>query len=313
VKTYIKKIVLFLIPLIAITVLMINCASGKHQFHSSSWYYHDDFQYAFQKGDAELLALGNSKLLSAIDKEVLEDHKQRKVALLGYSSTNISVSKLTLESYINSCSIMPEQVILEVSWFTFNTKRTHLHNIVGDLFVKDPKLWKHYFKYSNDLSMDIKRAFKRSLNLNSSTQLNKKELSYAVKFKAKSPLTKDYTFNVDDLEVLFPDHIAGIDVQLLKDYKAIVDICVKNQIDLILFTAPEDETYSKHQKDIDAIKSIFQKSSKNNPNVYYFDYSFGGQLWKKKYEMWLKDSHHINENDLFTEVLIDDIKLRTNN
>jgi hypothetical protein len=37
---------------------------------------------------------------------------------------------------------------------------------------------------------------------------------------------------INDFEVDFPDHIAGIDVRLLKDFKAIVEMCIQNNINL---------------------------------------------------------------------------------
>ncbi|WP_452231446.1 hypothetical protein [Lacinutrix sp. MEBiC02595] len=308
-KSYISKIILFLIPLFLLVLLLLVLAKQKHQFRSSSYYYFDEFDSAFYEKDANIVALGNSKLLSAIDKTAFEENNQHKVAVLGYSSANISISKLTLESYLNNCSKLPQLILLEVSWFTFNKERTHLHNIAGDLFVNDPKLWKHYFEYSGDLSSGIRRAFSLSLKLSASQ--NQKGTSYANKFKPKSPLIKNYTFNLKDMEILFPNHLAGVDKKLLKDYNAIVDMCVENQVTLILFTAPEDEEYSKAQNDIHNIKSIFEASSKSNLNVFYLDYTFGGALWDKKYELWLKDSHHINENDLFSLKLLNDIKMKT--
>jgi hypothetical protein len=293
--------------------VLLYYAKVKHQFIPSTSYYSQDFKIAFQEKDMDVIALGNSKLLSAINKNILEENKRNKVAVLGYSSANISISKLTLESYLDTCIKPPKLVLLEVSWFTFNSKRTHFHSMVGDLFVNDPKLWKHYFEYSDDLAFDIKRAFSYSLNLKTTTRQNRKNLSYANYFKTKSPQTKDYTFHLADMEVLFPNHVAGVDEKLLKDYKEIVNMCEEHEITLILFTSPEDETYTKNQKDIHKIKAVFDVSSRNNPNVIYLDYTFGGKLWNKNYEFWLRDSHHINENDLFSKRLLYDIKIKTDN
>ncbi len=307
-KKYLLKISIFLIPLILGFLLLISYASRNHHFHASTWYYYKDFEYAFHEKDIDILALGNSKLLSALDKTVMEDTLKKSVALLGYSSANISISKLTLEAYLQNSSKKPSLVLLEVSWFTFNNERTHLHNIAGDLFIKDPSLFVHILKYDDDLLVDIKKSFKMSLQQFSETESSKNDISYAIKFKAKSPLTVDYTFNISDMEVVFPDHIAGVDPFLFEEFNALVEICKSNHINLILFTAPEDETFSKSQKDIKDIKSIFHNLSDKNQNISYLDYSFGGDLWDKKYEMWLKDSHHINENELFTLELLKDIE-----
>nr|WP_321223012.1 hypothetical protein [uncultured Psychroserpens sp.] len=313
-KKYIVKVTQFFIPLFMVIVILSIYLKQKHQFLPSSSYYYKDFNTAFQEKDMHIIALGNSKLLSAIDKNILQENNENKVAVLGYSSANISVSKLTLEAYLNHCSITPKKVLLEVSWFTFNTERTHLHNIVGELFIKDPYLWKNYFDYKDEMGDGIKRAFKKTISLKPKADNTRLEMSYADRFvKDYSPNTINYKFDLKKLENVFPNHIAGIDSQLLKDYHSLVRMCVNNDIELILFTAPEDETYSKYQKDITEIKSIFKKTSNDFTDVFYLDYSYEGKYYDKNYEKWLKDSHHVNENQLFTKVLLNDIKFKTTN
>jgi hypothetical protein len=273
-------------------------------------YYANEFESIYETPSFDVIAIGNSKLLSAIDKKTLEANNKHTVAVLGYSSANISISKLTLETYLNNCAIKPTLILLEVSWFTFNTKRTSLHGIVGDLFIKDIFLWKNYFKFNNTLFPKIKSAFENNVFKNNPSISSE---SYANRFKKPSPLTVDYTFNISKMEVLFPEHIAGVDKLLLNDFNAILDLCAEEGIDLILFSAPEDEEYSRNQKDIEKIKAIYKKASNNYSNIFYLDYTLGGDLWNKKYEKWLVDSHHINENVLFTKKLIIDIKVETQN
>ena len=107
IKKYILKLLAFFIPLAFFLFVFLYYAKTKHEFLPSSWYYAKEFNTAFKQKDRQVLALGNSKVLSAIDKAVLEDNKQHAVALLGYSSANISISKLTLESYLNTCKVKP--------------------------------------------------------------------------------------------------------------------------------------------------------------------------------------------------------------
>lgn len=312
-KKFIYKIIVFTFPLIFLPILAFQFVHKNHKFAPSEMYYNQEFNKAYKEKDYEVIVLGNSKVLSAIDKSILEQKQKHKVAVLGYSSSNISVSKLTLESYLNICDIKPKLILLEVSWFTFNNVRTYLHSIVGDLFLEDYKLWSNYFKYGNELYSKLKIAALRSIM---STVRNTDlidTVSYKDRFKVKSPNMKDYKFKVEQFEVVFPKHIAGIDALLLKDFKSIVEMCEKHKIDLIMFTAPEDEDYSKNQKDIKPIQSIFYQTALSHSNIYYLNYTLGSELWNKKYEKWLSDSHHINENDLFTKELIKDMKARTHN
>lgn len=311
-RKYIFRLITFITPLVLITFFLLIIARKHHQFQPSSMYYYKEFEHAFQGNDFDIVAIGNSKLLSALDKKTLEGNNKNSVANLGFSSANMSVSKLTLESYLNNCSVKPKLVLLEVSWFSFNIHRTHLHKIVGDLFIRDLKLWKNYFNYDGEIILPkIKNAFGISLKRSVGIEQAHEELSYANRFKASSPQTINYKFNVNEFEFHFPNHIAGIDELLLNDFYSIVNLCKNENIDLVLFTAPEDEVYSNSQKDIGKIKSIFHNVSNNSPNVFYFDYTLGGELYDKNFEKWLRNSHHINENILFTQELLKNIKVRT--
>lgn len=305
-KYFIKKIMFFSVINVFLIVAFLLFISKIHQFYPSKMYFYNEFNTAFSEKDIEVLALGNSKLLCAIDKRLFEQSLGLKSAILGYASANISVSKLTLESYLNKCLVKPKLVLLEVSWFTFNNKRTVFHSITGDLFINDIKLWKNYFDYNFELFQNVRSAIFTSLKtLFNREQMN---LSFEKNFQNNSPLTKDYIFETKDFEVIFPKHVAGIDELLLKDFESILNMCRESNIQLILFSAPEDKEYSQMQKDN---KEIFHKTSLDYLNVIFLDYTLGGALWDKKYEMWLGNSHHINESDQFTKLLVRDIKAST--
>ena len=305
-KYFLKKIVLFSIkPILLITILLFF-TNQIHEYSPSTAYYSDEFNKAFNQKDFELIAIGNSKLLSSIDKKVLEEKLTFKSAILGYSSSNISISKLTLESYLNKCLIKPKLVLLEVSWFTFNKERTHFHRISGDLFLKDFKLWQNYLKYYPEINNKIGKSITKTLK--NSIIKSQDDRNYDEKFLKKTPYLKEYSFEKEKFEIVFPNYIAGIDDLLLKDFESIVKMCLNNNIHLILYSAPEDEEYSKMQKDNKEVKDIFIKTALNSSTVSFLDYTLGGELWDKKHEMWLKNSHHINENDLFTKTLSKDIK-----
>ena len=313
-KKFISKIAVFLFPLMLVIIVLFITGRNLHHFQPSNMYYYQEFEAAFsENSNFDVVLIGNSKLLSAIDKKKMEENNKHSVANLGYSSSNISVSKLTLESYLNNCSNNPKLVLLEVSWFTFSDKRTKLHDIVGDLFMRDFKLWKNYFRYNTALLPIIKKSWIVSLKNNIRGKHSIKQTSYAVRFKESTPYSIDYRFDPKEMEAIFPDHIAGINESLLNDFYSIVHICKTRNIDLILFTAPEDENYSKLQKDILEVKKVFHDVASANQSVFYLDYSLGGNLYNKKFEKWLANSHHINENNLFSTELLDDIKACTHN
>lgn len=277
-----------------------------HEFLPSDMYYSEEFENAFDQKDYELVAIGNSKLLSSLDKATLQTEFGLKSVILGYASANISISRLTLESYLDKCIKKPRIVLLEVSWFTFSTKRLNFGSLSGDLLLKDIKLWTKIPRYQPFFIRSLKISIKNQLQ---AKIFPVKNITYSSMFKEKSPNTVDYSFSVVDFEKRFPNHQAGIEKLLLEDYYSIVKLCLKENIKLILYTAPEDKFYTSLQSDKESVKNIFLKTS----TAEYLDFTFSSVLWTKEYELWLRDSHHINENDLFTHILVDEIKKRNHN
>ena len=198
-------------------------------------------------------------------------------------------------------------VLLEVSWFSFSNKRTTLHRISGDLFINDLKLFKNFNKYGLKIASNITSALLNQV----SNIFYSNSLTYGERNKQLSPNKKSYLFMKEKMLTNFPDFIAGIDELLLNDYYEIINMCKRNNIKLILYTAPEDEDYSKSQLDKGLIENIFKNSKNSYENLYYLNYSFGGDLWKKEYENWLINSHHLNHKELFTKLFIKDIFLNT--
>jgi hypothetical protein len=304
-KVFIIRILAFSAVFISILLLIIMIASFSHVFLPSDMYYCDDFNRAFTEKDFGLIAIGNSKLLSSLDNAVLSRELDTKSANLGFSSANISVSYLTLKAYLNKCIVKPKVVLLEVSWFTFNGNRTTLHWITGDLLLKDFALWDELMRYYPKIANNLKIAIAKQLM----SKFNKvHNINYSARFIEKTPYIKEYEFSTDEFELVFPNYEAGIDNQLLNDFYSIVRLCQENNIHLILYNAPEDETFTLCQKDRKLIIPIFEQTSKKYNNVEYLDYTLGGEFWDKKFELWLSNSHHINENDLFTCQLAADIK-----
>lgn len=295
-KKILIRFVWFVLPLLIIIFGSLLFVNNTFRFLPSDLYYYNEFNKVFTEKDYDLVAIGNSKLLASIDKSALSKELNLKSAILGYSSGNISISKLTLESYLNNCTKKPKVILLEVSWFTFNNKRTGFHNFAGELFLNDFKLWCHINKYYPDIKNKITQRFFRQMLAKVCPE---KEVSY--KTKSHSGKLK---FSLHEFEQLFPDHYAGIDSSLFEDYNSIVEMCRENHIQLILYTSPESEKYVRNQKDREKIIRIFEKT----PDVLYFNYAFYGSHWENKFEQWLIDSHHLAESYQFTEILSKDIK-----
>ncbi len=300
-RKFIFQILLFiLIPTILLGIYYIS-TSTIHKFLPSKSYYYDDFNSAFDSKDADVLALGNSKLLSALCNQTYNKLTDKKLYNLGVAASNISVSRLILESYLNRTNKLPEMILLEVSWFTFNPNRTGFNKISGDLLIKDIKLVRYTFQYDNLFRYYFISSFNQYIK-----KRNNKSLSWNME-KRDSYDTKIYELNHESFKSLFPNNKAGIDKKLLADFNAFVDLCKKNNITLILFSAPEDEEYCLLQKDRNMIYKIFYDTESRYKNVYYLNYTLGGKYYNKSFENWLYNSHHIQANDLFTKKLLYDI------
>ncbi len=303
IRTFIIRTLKFLGIFLVITVLALAFIGSTFKFLPHVKYYGQDYENAFNNKDLGLLAIGNSKLLASLDNATLQKEFDLEPVNLGSIFSNNSITRLTLESYLHDCEVKPQLILMEVSWFTFNPVRTQFNEIGGDLILNDYKLWPEALKYYPDIIDPLRKSIMRQLF---SKVKSPQDIDYASEFRDMSPLEKTYDFKLSEFEEVFPDHIAGVDPVLLEDFEKIVTMCKDNGIQLVLYTAPEAVEYRSLQTDIEKIKTIY----KNVPNVPYLDYSEGGEFFKKDYELWMKDSHHLNENVLFSQILTKDIKAK---
>ncbi len=288
------------LALILQVVGYIGLSTG-HEFKSSRMYYADEFNRAFQERDFDLIALGNSRVLASLDRRILEEGVALKSANLGYSSADVSVSRLTLEAYLSVCRRVPKVVLLEVSWFTFNRARTTLHSITGDLVLEDPWLFRYLFRYQP--------AFWRNWAKTVRERVAGGEGSgdYGSRQAEKDLSRVAEPFNEGRFEKVFPDHRAGVDALLREDFEEIVSLCEAEQILLVMYTAPESREFSLAQEDRGRIRRVLNGVPETHRGVAYLDYSLGGGLYQEAYERWVDGSHHVVRRDLFSRRLSSDL------
>jgi hypothetical protein len=277
-------------------------------FRPDENYFSQDFVKGFLGGySAQIILLGNSRVLSGLSSPMMENITGKKVLQLGYSSSNLSMTRMVLESYLRKAVTPPETAILEVSWFTFNPDRTGFHRqFAGDLAMNDPCLLYYSFRYSELFQSWLLRlagaaVMSSSISYTDYTMVKKEE------FAGNDSTIKDYSVDIKNLEKIFPDHVAGVDPELLEDFDAIADLCIRSNIRLVLYTGPEDAGYTALQKDKEEVRRIFLEAARN-PGVSYLDYTSDGSLYRKSNENILLNSDHIFFEDIFTRQFTADLK-----
>ena len=104
---FLRKTCMVAAGLAILQVGVFVVAVTTHRFRPSQMYYAREFDRAFTDRDIDLIALGNSRMLASVDREILETETGFEAALLGYSSADISLSRLTLEAYLEVCVRKP--------------------------------------------------------------------------------------------------------------------------------------------------------------------------------------------------------------
>jgi len=286
----------------------MSAALRSRTFRPDENYFSRDFVKGYREPcSAQVILLGNSRVLSGLSATEMERITGRQVLQLGYSSSNLSITRMVLESYLQKADTPPETVVLEVSWFTFNPKRTGFHRqFAGDLAMNDPCLLAYSFRYPELFQSWLARIAAVAVLPPSSSYTD-----YAVvkmkEYAGSDSTTKDYTVDVKAMERIFPDHRAGIDPELQEDFMEIVSLCARNHIRLVLYTGPEDAGYAAMQKDREAVLGIFRGAA-GQPGVFYLDYTPGGPFHRPSNENILLNADHIFFEDIFTRQFTGDLE-----
>ena len=308
---FLKKILSFIaysylsfLSLILFLVLVFNLS--KTNFHSDNGNYYEEYKRLFKEKDLDILILGSSRILAAVEPKIIEEKLKLKTAQLGFSSSNLSYSRDLLLAYLENTKQTPKHVILDISWFSFDSKRLSYKPYASYWIFQNPHL------FFNDLLSNKKNHLKNGFLtlIRAYERKNQKNLEYNSLAKIKSKqdsLAKTYLFKNNDLGFLktFPDGKAKIENEEFNAFKMIVSLCKQKAINLILLTTPEDEKFSKSQQNRKKVYSIIES---NISSFNWLDYSLSGRYYDENHESLLLDSHHIYYKDIFTKILLKDLK-----
>ena len=299
---FIKSILTFATIFISVLTFLnlMSILTYDLYFSPSEMYYAQDFQEAFKDYDADMLILGNSKSLSSLDAKLIAEHFGNTTYHLGYSSGDIQLSNVILTSYLSRAKIKPNTIFLEVSWFTFDSRRTSFHSRFGNLFYLDnPQVF-----YPELLTL-FNRVIPTRVMAFLSKLKHTDTKDYGSRFlNRKSPYQKNYRFEPLSFTKTFPNNLAEIHPRLKENFMDIIETCQNNSINIVLYSSPEDSTYATYQLNKKEIFQIYHSLE----GIDFLDYTLGGDFYKKEFELILSDSHHINYPELFTDTFLKDLK-----
>jgi hypothetical protein len=248
------------------------------------------------RGDAEIIVIGNSKALSSVSSVELYQQFNRKTYNLAYRIANLNFTENILKSYIKSSLRKPTICILEMSWFSFSNSRTSYPHDKPQLDLKNKDYTQLFTSMTKNRADIIKKATIVLFNIK-----GEKYIDWWDGDPNKAPTVFDVKqFRIDEMKKVFPELESGIDKSLLQSFYEIISICKKNNIKLVLYTAPEAPIFTSFQKDKNIIKKIIVDSATLN-NLEYYDFTVDGVFYNKELDSMLYDSQHIRKSIEFTK------------
>jgi hypothetical protein len=263
-------------------------------------YFYNDFKdYLQNKGDAEILVLGNSKALSSLSSPVIHSETNNKTYNMSYAGANLEFTRNLLISYLKNALHKPSICILEVSWFSFSRQRTSYPHDKPQLDLKICNTKQIFNSMRHNRAAIIKNMAKQFASTKSSY------IDWWDGDPKKAGTVFDVNnFNVKEMYEVFPKLEAGVDQKLLECYRDIITICKSNNIELIVYTAPEALVYIQKQKDRELVKSLILKSVQEH-DIEYMDFSADGKNYSSKLDGMLYDSHHVRRTEDFTKLFLE--------
>ena len=239
------------------------------------------------------VVLGNSKALAAIDGKYLNELMHKSVYNLAYVSSNLTHSKIVLKSVLSK-SNKPNNVFLEVSWFSFNNMRTELHLASLVPIVLSTK--KENFPSFKEVLMLLKKGFLNDIFNYIKSRDNAMNIIYTDRWNGN--IQNPNEINKREFYSVFPDGKAKINEKLFNDLNEIIDLCKKNNIRLVLFNASESNEFKKCQVDRKLILEKLQELASSRDTEFV---DLSDILTDENGSSILSDSHHVSNERFFTE------------
>lgn len=290
--------------LIVVLLFVLGFTFMIPAYHADKGNFSDQYREAFRKGDADVLILGSSRAAAGLDADVLRRELKLKTYNLAFNQANITYSYHLLQHYLEHCEKTPQYVLLDVSWFSFDNRRLAYKEYASYFVFGSPHI------FYQDLLFNRNRPLVNGLVTlgRSLERINQPNLSFdsnRARYADQDSTVKSYDFDPMDNGFLrtFPGGRAKIDSDELQAFEKLITLTNEKEIQLVLVTTPEDVLFSHSQQNRDEVYQIIR--TKANQKI-WMDYSQGGNLYSKDFELLLRDSHHIHFKDFFTKIFAED-------
>jgi hypothetical protein len=191
---------------------------------------------------------------------------------------------------------LPASVVLELNWFSFDTKRLYLSNdIIGTLDGTD---------FFDDHALLMKMITTKSHDFFSISRVN--PIHFHNNLPEKNVDNQKMSANaIEAFYKTFPDGRAICNKTQFLYFLKIVDLCKINKIPLYVFTAPETAAYMELQKNNSDILNLINTECQRNCVPYVDCRRWVNQNSGMPFRM--NDSHHMNHEEAlqFTNQLLD--------
>jgi hypothetical protein len=285
------------ILLLALFVLLFrSLPTGFHPDHGT---FAEAYDAAFENRDADLLLLGSSRMAASLDDGSISKALHLKCYNMAFNQANLSYVYDLLRAYLSHSKKVPQYVVLDVSWFSFDNRRLSYKEYAAQFVLQNPALFYEelLLNKKNQLgnaSLTLIRSLERSGDayVDFDTRRNR--------WTDQDSTKVNYIFDSKDEGFLrtFPQGRAKMVPAEMRAFEQIITLLKERGITLVLYTSPEDRTFSESQKNREEVYNYIDHASEGSV---WMDYTLRGNLYKPEYEKWLNDSHHIYFKKKFTQ------------
>ncbi|PID60696.1 MAG: hypothetical protein CR986_03615 [Ignavibacteriae bacterium] len=230
------------------------------------------------KINADIIVCGTSRSLKAVNPEIIEQKMGLTCFNISSDGSDLGVQIPKLKWYLTNNKV-PKIIIQDLSFFGGSISKIifkpfkylpYLDNesLYHGLLSIDQNLWKNkYFFPANLLYYNF------DFGVDLVTGLLKSFLGKEIYIKGFFPDNSKWTINVDEYLSKNQEFKCRITSEFKKYLNELINICIKNDIKLVLVSLPIFYKITENAIGEKEIAQYYHSLEKNNQNIFFFDYN----------------------------------------